>query len=166
MPSRGFRVTVKSPVINEIGEVVGTIGIAKDKTNLIDSNTINNLIIDSMPFPCVMCSPEWKTLKANAPFKEKVLNNMKSTIKFDYQNWKKYFLIAVDEPEFNEERKLSIQKFKSEINGRDFLFEITEQALYDTFGKHTGYFCMLRMLMPGMGGPGPVFKGIPNNPKE
>ena len=154
--------TVKSPVFNENGEVIATLGIAKDSTNIIDASAINNLIIDNMPFPCVLCSSEWKTIKANTPFKEKVLNNLKSVAKFDYQNWKKYFLIALGEAEFNEERKLSIQQFKGNIKGRDFFFEITEQSLYDSFGKHTGYFCMLRMLMPGAGEPGSVFNNMPS----
>lgn len=158
--------SIKSPVFNEAGEVIATIGIAKDKSNIIEADTINNLIIDNMPFPCVLCSPEWKTLKANNPFKEKVLNNLKSTAKFDYLNWKKYFLTAVSEPEYNEEKKLSIQRFKSQIMGRDFFFEITEQSLYDNFGKHTGYFCMLRMLMPGAQDPGSILKNITNKENE
>lgn len=65
--------TVKSPFFDDAGEVVGTVGIATDITDVLNLGSEIQLIIDQMPFGIILHAEDGRIFKSNS-FVKKVLN--------------------------------------------------------------------------------------------
>ncbi len=139
--------TYKSPVFNEFGEVIGTVGVANDITALSNVKHENSLLVESVPFPVIVCDSNWKTVMMNGTMR-RLLNLSGPVDKFDYQTWKKYFLTPVSEPSINEEHHYVNQIFAAVDNRVPFQFQINEQDIRDVFDNLTGYIVIPRKLGP------------------
>ncbi|MCR5061172.1 MAG: PAS domain-containing protein [Saccharofermentans sp.] len=139
--------TYKSPVYNEFGDVIGTIGIAHDVTEFANAQRENTLLVESVPFPVVVVDANWKTVLINGTMRR--LLNLEGPIeRFDYLTWKKYFLTPVSEPVVNDEFHFVNQIFSANDNRVNFQFQINEQDITDVFGSVTGHIIIPRKLGP------------------
>lgn len=91
-------------------------------------NTLHSLI-ENMPFPTAVFSPDWEVVKMNHAFEEISKN-------FDYQTWKEKVLTPVD-----------TQKFQIEVNGKLKYFTLKEQEIHDCFDNISGYFLMMQEMI-------------------
>ena len=147
--------TYKSPVTNEFGDVVGTVGFAHDITSLANAQHENDLLVESVPFPVIVVDSNWRTKMINGTMRR--LLQLKGPIdNFDYLTWKKYFLTPVSEPVVNAEHHYVNQIFASNDNTVNFSFQINEQDIIDVFGEVTGHIIIPRKL-----GPRGEMQGVP-----
>ena len=140
-------VTYKSPLTDEFGNIVGTVGIAHDITTLSNIENERDLIIDSVPFPVIVVDSNWKTRRINNTMR-RLLNLKGSEENFDYLTWKKYFLTPVSELMVNEERHYTNQIFSATDDSVPFHFQINEQDIIDVFGELQGHIIIPRKLGP------------------
>ena len=140
-------VTYKSPVFNEFGDVIGTVGVAHDVTSLANAQHENDLLIESVPFPVIVVDSNWRTKIINGTMRR--LLQLKGPVdNFDYLTWKKYFLTPVSEPVVNAEHHYVNQIFASNDNSVNFAFQLNEQDIIDVFGEVTGHIIIPRKLGP------------------
>ena len=140
-------ITYKSPIFNEFGEVVGTVGVAQDVTTLANVQSEHDLLVESVPFPVIVVDANWKTKMINNTMRR--LLNLKGPIdNFDYLTWKKYFLVPVSEPVVNAERHFVNQLFAANDDTVSFTFQINEQDIIDVFGDVTGHIIIPRKMGP------------------
>ena len=139
--------TYKSPVFNEFGDAIGTVGVAHDVTEFENSQRENTLLVESVPFPVVVVDSNWKTVLINGTMR-RLLKLEGPAERFDYLTWKKYFLTPISEPVVNEEFHFVNQIFVANDNRVTFQFQITEQDITDVFGNVTGHIIIPRKLGP------------------
>lgn len=139
--------TYKSPVFNEFGDLVGTVGVAVNITDLVNAMHENELLVESVPFPVIVTDPEWRTRMMNATMR-RLLQFEGPCEKFDYLTWKKYFLLPKSEPIVNKELHFTNQLFSANDGRVDFDFQINEQDIIDVFGNLTGRIIIPRKLAP------------------
>ena len=137
--------TYKSPLFNEFGDVIGTVGIANDITTFSNIQMEYALLVESVPFPVIVCDKNWKTRLMNGTMR-RLLNLNGPVDKFDYLTWKKYFLTPISELLINEERHYSNQIFAAVDNRVPFNFQINEQDIRDVFDNLTGHIVIPRKL--------------------
>jgi PAS domain S-box-containing protein len=140
-------VTYKSPVFNEFGEIMGTVGVAHDVTDLINAQRDKDLLVESVPFPVVVVDANWKTKVVNGTMR-RLLRLEGPAEKFDYLTWKKYFLTPKTEKVVDEEHHFTNQIFSANDNMVNFDFQINEQDIIDVFGNVTGHIIIPRKLGP------------------
>ena len=139
--------TYKSPLFNEFGDIIGTVGIAHDVTELINVRRDKDLLVESVPFPVVVVDSNWKTVVVNGTMR-RLLKLEGPAEKFDYLTWKKYFLTPKTEKVVDEEHHFTNQIFTANDNMVDFDFQINEQDIIDVFGNITGHIIIPRRLGP------------------
>jgi len=70
MSARGMRQfrTYKSPILNDLGELLGTIGIARDVTDLQNIDAKLRIVLDSMPFALLVTDENNTAIHTNPKF--------------------------------------------------------------------------------------------------
>lgn len=140
-------IAIKTPLFNEFGDVIGTVGVANDITNYVNAQHENVLLVESVPFPVVVVDSNWKTKMVNATMR-RLLDLDGPVEKFDYLTWKKYFLTPKTEPVVDKERHFVNQIFTANDDRVKFDFQINEQDIIDVFGNVTGHIIIPRKLGP------------------
>lgn len=131
--------TYKSPVFDEFGELVGTLGIAHDVTDFGNISTELEIILDSLPFAGLLCDIDYKIVNINEKFLEYFEINKVDVLNSDYPIFRKKILglSSFNKPEKNMELNL-----KSKEN--TLILEIQETVIFDIFHQPVGYFCIYR----------------------
>ena len=138
--------TVKSPFFDDAGEVVGTVGIATDITDVLNLGSEIQLIIDQMPFGIILHAEDGRIFKSNS-FVKKVLNA--EGIKEDAQ--KNIYTIKQQLVSKGWENALLSKSHKDIIrynNGRRQWFMVNRSELKDVFGHKIGYLATYEDVTP------------------
>ena len=137
--------TYKTPVISPLGQVIGTVGIAHNVTDLV------NLMVEitNTPFPLVICDTNWHTIQINNKFrKEFDLHIEDSGLSgFDYQKWKKDTFRIISPSRKNVHTHTNSQElsyFRSDTHSLEQFYVLTEQDIVDPAGMTAGYYCYFR----------------------
>lgn len=135
---RQFR-TYKSPLFNPNGELIGTVGIGHDITDLENMSTEMEILFNSMPYAVLLRNQDGVILNINKKFEEYFHTVKNKIIGKTYDDWYHSLLIQ--------------QKYmKREDNGKIFLsyedqeriLDMSYEKVYDIFKNHIGELCIYR----------------------
>ena len=134
--------TYKTPVYDKYGNVFGTVGVGHDVTNFSNLGIELSILVENMPFPMTIFTPNWKVVRMNSYFKELV--GAEDTESFDYRRWKDTVPKRIGQRREDADRHSAEREYKIEINGEKRYFVITELEIHDYFGNVSGYFSTIR----------------------
>lgn len=131
--------TYKSPLFDERGEVMGTVGIARDVTDLRNMDAEMEILLRSMPFGILVRDMDGRILKVNEKFREYFRAKDQDLVGRDYDRWKNAALGAAPcrTADGNLELKLN-------FDGETFLYELHEEPIHDVFHTVVGRLCIVR----------------------
>lgn len=125
--------TVKSPVYGLEGEVLGTVGIAHDMTNLLNLNIELNLFIEMMPFPLMLCDLDERIAKVNARFLEFFEIDAEPLDGVSWRDWYEQNILHEISPTGED-----IYMRFMHADGRVSFLKMISHEMNDTFGKYLG----------------------------
>jgi cyclic di-GMP phosphodiesterase Gmr len=127
--------TYKTPVFDRAHqEILGTIGIAHDVTDLKNITSELRLVFKSIPFALVICDEHWSILNVNQQFESYFGQTQQSLSGTDYHIWK---CGALDDGRVSD--RDGYYEALSRKNGN--CYEFFEQPILDIFGDTAGYLC-------------------------
>lgn len=137
-------ITYKTPVYDMYHNVFGTVGIGHDVTNFSNLGIELSILVENLPFPMAIFSSNWEIVRMNSSFE--TISGAKETDAriFNYQEWKREKLIAVNKETENHIKQSGNQEYKIIINGETKYFILREQEIRDFFKNISGYFCTLQ----------------------
>ncbi len=131
--------TYKSPLFDEDGAIMGTVGIAHDVTALKNMDVELEIILGSIPFAVLIRDAAGRVVKVNAKFEEYFQIAAEKITGSDYADWKRAALgenLPVG-PDGNRE-------FTVRLGGKTAIMEIHEEPLLDVFQQEVGRLCLCR----------------------
>ncbi len=136
--------TYKSPLFDPFGKIIGTVGIGHDVTDFGNMGIQFSMLIENIPFPMLICSVNWKTIRANQHFVEFFGMDEEAIREFSYRDFKKEKMTPVSEAKVDADRHYRFQEFRIECDGKQRSFIIVEQEVRDTFGSISAYYCLFQ----------------------
>lgn len=134
---RGKRmlITYKTPLYDEDGSVMGTIGTANDITELDNLRFENNLLLDSLPLAVIVEDNDETITNINSTTEEYFQQKREDTVGMNFSAWRK---IA-----FGEELARIREKYESaelflDRGGVQRLMYMRKAPILDVFGNSTG----------------------------
>lgn len=138
---KGFRRlnTYKSPLYDEDGTMMGTVGIAHDITDLENIDIELQLIINTMQFAILICNADGKIINVNNKFVEYFKVEKNIIVKQFYQEWLKSNLSLITP--INKNGYFECHNY---IQSKLQILECHEEVILDTFQKNMGKLCIFR----------------------
>ncbi len=130
--------TYKSPIFDEGGELIGTVGIAHDVTDLENIGTELEIVLNSVPFAILVKNEDGVVINANEKFSEFFRMPREQILGQDYESWKKGALTGL------KPGKDGYAEAALETGGAQKIFEIHEKAIFDIFNNSVGQMCIYR----------------------
>lgn len=118
--------TYKAPIHDRHGEVIGTVGIAHDITNILNLNMEMDIFLEAMPFPIIIHNEKGIITHMNEKFASFFHEKKSDIIGTDYGDWKAWFFTC-------EAATLSFMD-----NGEKKFLSVMETELKDIFGNVFG----------------------------
>lgn len=132
--------TYKSPIFDEDGKIIGTMGIARDVTNFSRLTDELNLILNSIPDPAMLVDSEGTIISGNKPLLDMLQADAVVVTGADYRTWKKTALGLEKALSPGEQVRVNLQQ----ADGSARVLEVKEEPIYDVFQQVGGYFCLFR----------------------
>ncbi|MCR4892055.1 MAG: diguanylate cyclase [Lachnospiraceae bacterium] len=127
----------KTPLYDRFGDMFGTTGVGHDITDFSNMGLELSLLVENIPIPIMICSPDWQTVRMNGVF----MNTFGSeTLIIDYKVWKKNYLTIKKVLEENED--FTRCECTVKVNNEDHIFILNEKRILDYFGNTSGWFCV------------------------
>lgn len=130
--------TYKSPVFDEDGELIGTLGVAHDVTDLGNMTVELKIILQSMPFAIMVYDHTGRITDVNEKFVEYFGVDSRTIIGTDVNEWKKS---VEKEAKINDSGKTEISL---DNNGVIRMVEISEEPIVDVFDSYIGTLFICR----------------------
>lgn len=134
--------TYKTPVYDKYGNVFGTVGVGHDVTNFSNLGIELSILVENMPFPMTIFTPDWKVVRMNSHFKEIVRAD--DTESFSYREWKSAVPVPAGDRTEDKSRHSASREYIIEVDGEQKSFMLTELEIRDFFGNVSGYFCTMQ----------------------
>lgn len=131
--------TYKSPLFDEHGDIMGTVGIARDVTDLSNMDAEMELLLRSMPFGILIRDMDGRILKVNSKFEEYFHTRGEVLTGTDYEAWKRG--LPADAPRRTVENNLEVTL---SFEGETSIFSLHEEPIHDVFHTVVGYLCLVR----------------------
>ncbi|MCQ4638169.1 diguanylate cyclase [Anaerovorax odorimutans] len=131
--------TYKSPVFGQDGQVLGTVGIAHDVTDLENVATELEIVLQSMPFAILVKNSEGIIINTNHKFTEYFGMPAEEIAGMDFEQWKEQLLKDITEQEKDGYMETAIQ-----VDGQERILEIHKEPIYDIFSDLVGELCICR----------------------
>lgn len=138
--------TYKTPVYDPFGKVYGTVGVGHDVTNFSNLGIELAILVENLPFPMVIFTPEHKVVRMNSAFAQLSGADVNNTDNFDYLRWKMSRLISEGDPVDDPVRHSTIQEFRLETSDGTRYYQVTELEIRDFFDNISGYFVTMQDL--------------------
>ena len=129
--------TYKSPIFDEDGAVMGTLGIARDVTNWKNQAAELSIILTSLPAPAMIVDKDGKVVTLNKALCDFFMVDKQSLVGNSYAEWKNRTLHFVRMLQPGEKLEMDY-----EHNGIVSNLEILEEPIFDIFQQSVGHFCM------------------------
>lgn len=128
--------TYKSPLRNEWGEMFGTVGIAKDVTDLQNLGRELEVILSSLPFAAMIADEEDAVISVNQRFCEFFNVTADQILHMYYSDVCGKILNTSPQQLENEH----MTELRYHNNGSQSVFHAQQQSIHDIFGNHFGIF--------------------------
>ena len=132
--------TYKSPIFDEDGKVIGTMGVARDVSDFHKLSRELHLIMESIPTPALLTDAGGKVINANKlllGMAGETENSLEGKL---YSTWKEQCFGFKQTLAAGERLRLAYQT----PGGEKLQLEISEDPIYDIFQQTIGYFCLFR----------------------
>ncbi len=128
--------TYKSAVVGRNGETIGTVGLARDVTDIWNTHEEFKTLINNLPFPMMIITDEGEFVSANSEFDE-IFVEHGSEDTFNLKEFgNKYFHRDIAMAGMLEDKTVCEMK----TDGKTKIFSIEKSAIYDVFHELTGFF--------------------------
>lgn len=78
--------TYKTPLYDMFGNVFGTVGVGHDVTNFSNLGIELSILVENLPFPMTIFTPDWRVVRMNRTFAELTgIQSEEEQAAFDYQ---------------------------------------------------------------------------------
>ena len=140
---RGMRQfkTYKTPLFDEDGSVMGTVGVAHDVTDLDNIATELDILINAMPFSMVVEDADGVILNANRETERSFNVEREAMIGTSISVWRR--IVFGEELARRRERRED-PEFTAVIGGKRKTFAMTKAPIVDVFGNETGLLRIYR----------------------
>lgn len=125
--------TYKSPLFNQRGEMIGTVGVGHDITDLENMSTEMEILFNSMPFALLLKDQTGSIVNVNHKFEEYFGCKKEEIIGVDYEEWYQWMFSDRAYIERKGNRKTFIFCDKN-----DRILEISQERIYDIFKSDVG----------------------------
>ncbi|MCM1128782.1 MAG: diguanylate cyclase [Alistipes senegalensis] len=119
-------ITYKTPIHDRHGNIIGTVGVAQDVTNILNLNMEMEIFLEAMPFPIVIHNDKGIITHLNQRFTDYFHERKDDIVGVNYNDWKSWF-------------------FTQEMNSLSFMdadekrfVSIRETSMRDIFGAVFG----------------------------
>lgn len=132
--------TYKSPIFDDTGELLGTVGIAHDVTDLENVCTELEILLNSIPFAILVILDQGTVIDVNDKFTEYFSTPRGDILGQSYQAWKERALSGLkplDAKGYSEVRQTT-------GDGAERILEIHEEPIFDIFETQVGQLCICR----------------------
>ena len=137
--------TYKSPLYDRSGQVMGTVGIGHDVTDMNNASLELQILIDNLPLAVMVCNQDWIGTQVNSRFASHFGIHIEPDDEpFHYAKWREDRLTPVNERRYDENAHAYYQDVSLEKDGSERIFYVIEQEILDYFGNITGYYCLFR----------------------
>ncbi|MEG2140108.1 MAG: diguanylate cyclase [Bilophila sp.] len=140
---RQFR-TYKSPLFDETGTIMGTVGIAHDVTDLGNMDAELDLLVRSLPFAILVKDEHERIVKVNTKFEEYFHIAAKDIVGKTYPLWRDCILSKRGIVRFLERNNDGHREIVLRINATSRILEIHEEQIVDVFHTVIGQINMFR----------------------
>ena len=130
--------TYKSPLLDEDGKLMGTVGVAHDVTDLGNMTVELEIILRSMPFAILVYDDKGRITDINRKFEEYFEVKPSNIIGIDFLKWKKTILKS---SKVNDAGKIEVSL---QNKGVTRIVEISEEPIVDVFDSFIGKLCICR----------------------
>lgn len=128
--------TYKSPLVDERGEMFGTVGIAKDVTDLQNIGRELEVILSSIPFAAMIAAVDGSIISVNPKFCEYFNVTAERVLHMFYSDVCGKILDTTPQQLANER----MTELRYHCNGNQYVFHAQQQSIHDIFGKPSGIF--------------------------
>ncbi|MFI3208677.1 MAG: sensor domain-containing diguanylate cyclase [Eubacteriales bacterium] len=133
--------TYKSAIVGRRGETIGTVGIARDVTDIWNSHEEFQTLISRLPYAIVIVDVDYKFVSCNERF-EKLFGRTDVIMKdADIDEMGQYFF--GEDVSRRDEENTSI-KVSMIVDTQEHYYEIDKQGIHDMFDKLSGYFYIVK----------------------
>ncbi len=128
--------TYKTALIGRNGETIGTVGLARDVTDIWNTHAEFTALINHLPFPMMILNDKYEFVSANSKF-DNIFETIDDFAKFDINDFgQKYFGQNIS----MQDKKDHIMQTRMASDRGVLSFSIEKSAIYDVFNELTGYF--------------------------
>lgn len=130
--------TYKSPLFDKAGALIGTVGIAKDVTDLQNIVRELEVILESLPFGALIADEKDEILNLNVKFCEYFSTSQGEMGTSSYSTLcQKLFRLPPDAITEEETAEIAVRQ-----PARLLILQVQQRAIHDIFGAHVGYFLL------------------------
>ncbi|MCD8359481.1 MAG: PAS domain S-box protein, partial [Acidaminococcaceae bacterium] len=131
--------TYKSPIFDDNEQLIGTVGIVHDVTDLENMGAELEVILRNLPFAVLLTNEAGKIINVNDVCAQYFATEKEALIGQEYQQWKRQNLAHMSEINAKGYADTKIVVGKREKN-----LEIYEKPIFDVFGTAVGMLYMCR----------------------
>ena len=134
--------TYKSPIFDERGELIGTVGVAQDVTEFRNTDAKLELILRTMPFAVMVTDADEQVISVNPKFEEYFQVVQEEVVGHPYPIREAYADSAANPPNllyYETDRELGLSHNRSEL-----ILEIHKEPIYDFFANFVGTLTIFR----------------------
>ena len=136
--------TYKTPLFDMFGNIEGTVGVAKDVTDVGNMGLELSILIECIPLPLIICDVNWRTVKMNDAFGHMTGVEDGPISDFHYREWLLRNLVPIGDEKVNEQSRSKVCEYVLNLDGQSQYYLVTEQEIVDYFQNTSGYFVVLR----------------------
>ncbi|MGE5676940.1 MAG: diguanylate cyclase [Pseudomonadota bacterium] len=135
----GFRqlITYKTPILDDKGEPIGTVGIAHDVTDLLNKKAELEILLEHIPFSLLFFDTDGKVQSVNKRFEEYFDINKTDIVGSEYDEWASS-LLSIHKGSPSD----IIHEVKTGTGYNEKIIRVHKEPVYDIFNSITGYFCI------------------------
>lgn len=129
--------TYKSPVFDERGNLLGTMGTARNVTDWRNTNAKVAIILDTLNAAAIILNEEGNILLVNRAWRELFHQNADMVVGTAYASWKQAVFQQKPVLQHGKHTTLTYQGKDGAVH-----LELAEEPMLDIFGQIIGYFCL------------------------